>query len=133
MTEQELLRLSGIQEFMDGEMDWYDLPYFTRDTLYDHYMDEMPYGVMKARTGDPDVWIADRLQKIKPLTQKVFVVYFNADMIEGRGPMLFHSVYADRKKAEKFIDKQPGVMGRKVKWSTEKYGDWTIEEKEMIL
>jgi hypothetical protein len=22
---------------------------------------EMPYGVMKARDGDPDVWIADRL------------------------------------------------------------------------
>ena len=31
--------------------------------LYDYYSDngEMPYGIMKARTGDPDEWISDRL------------------------------------------------------------------------
>ena len=33
------------------------------EELYDYYVNsgEMPYGVMKARDGDPDVWIADRL------------------------------------------------------------------------
>ena len=33
------------------------------EDLFGYYMDsgEMPYGVMKARTGDPDVWIADRI------------------------------------------------------------------------
>jgi hypothetical protein len=33
------------------------------EDLYGYYMDsgEMPYGVMKARTGDPDVWIVDRV------------------------------------------------------------------------
>ena len=31
------------------------------DDLMDYYADEMPYGVMKARTGMPDEWIYDKL------------------------------------------------------------------------
>ena len=33
------------------------------DDLYDYYANsgEMPYGVMKARTGMPDEWIIDRV------------------------------------------------------------------------
>jgi hypothetical protein len=31
--------------------------YFTTDTF------EMPYGVAKARTGEPDTWILDRLSQ----------------------------------------------------------------------
>ena len=33
------------------------------DDLYDYYVNsgEMPYGVMKARTGMPDEWIVDRV------------------------------------------------------------------------
>ena len=31
------------------------------DELMDYYADEMPYGVMKARTGMPDEWIWTRL------------------------------------------------------------------------
>jgi hypothetical protein len=33
------------------------------DDLFDYYMSsgEMPYGIMKAREGDPDVWIVDRI------------------------------------------------------------------------
>ena len=36
------------------------------DELFDYYMHsgEMPYGVMKARTGMPDEWIADRLDDL---------------------------------------------------------------------
>ena len=36
------------------------------EDLYGYYMDsgEMPYGTMKARDGDPDVWIADRIEEI---------------------------------------------------------------------
>ena len=30
--------------------------------LYDHYHDEMPYGVAKARTGDPYEWIMNKLE-----------------------------------------------------------------------
>lgn len=32
------------------------------DVLFQYYSDEMPYGIQKARTGDPDQWILDRLQ-----------------------------------------------------------------------
>ena len=31
------------------------------DDLMDYFADEMPYGVMKARTGMPDEWIYDKL------------------------------------------------------------------------
>jgi hypothetical protein len=31
------------------------------DALYDYYFDDMPYGVKKARTGDPHEWISQRL------------------------------------------------------------------------
>ena len=36
------------------------------EDLFDYYMHsgEMPYGTMKARDGDPDVWIADRLYEL---------------------------------------------------------------------
>jgi hypothetical protein len=29
--------------------------------LFDYYVNEMPYGVAKCRTGEPDEWILDRL------------------------------------------------------------------------
>jgi len=31
------------------------------DELMDYFSDEMPYGVMKARTGMPDEWIIEKL------------------------------------------------------------------------
>ena len=31
------------------------------DELMDYFADEMPYGVLKARTGMPDEWIYDKL------------------------------------------------------------------------
>ena len=43
------------------------------DELMDYFADEMPYGVMKARTGMPDEWIIDRLIDLgidKELEQK---------------------------------------------------------------
>lgn len=33
------------------------------DALYDYYHEDMPYGVAKARTGDPYEWISDRLSR----------------------------------------------------------------------
>lgn len=32
--------------------------------MMDHYLDEMPYGTQKARTGDPKNWIADHVSHI---------------------------------------------------------------------
>jgi hypothetical protein len=33
------------------------------DALYDYYFDDMPYGVKKARSGDPYEWVSDRFQE----------------------------------------------------------------------
>lgn len=35
------------------------------DALYDYYLNtgEMPYGVAKARTGDPDQWILEKVEE----------------------------------------------------------------------
>ena len=37
-----------------------------QDVLMDYYRDEMPYGVAKGRTGDPMVWISEKLQTVFP-------------------------------------------------------------------
>ena len=35
------------------------------EKLLDYFSDEMPYGVAKCRTGEPDVWILNRLAEEK--------------------------------------------------------------------
>ena len=35
------------------------------EKLLDYFSDEMPYGVAKCRTGEPDVWILNRLSEEK--------------------------------------------------------------------
>jgi hypothetical protein len=50
----------AVKAFKEGE-DLSDFPDFY-DALYEYYFDEMPYGVAKARDGDPINWISDRLQ-----------------------------------------------------------------------
>jgi hypothetical protein len=37
-----------------------------QDVLMDYYRDEMPYGVAKGRTGDPMMWISEKLQTVFP-------------------------------------------------------------------
>jgi hypothetical protein len=67
VNEKDLLNLEGVQNWLAGDTDWFDLPEATRDALYEHYTVTdpiMPYGVQKARTGDPDQWIAIRLEKL---------------------------------------------------------------------
>ena len=60
MTEYEavkkILDRNGITDIDDLE---YGRDAF--DELIDYFADEMPYGVMKARTGMPDEWIFDKL------------------------------------------------------------------------
>jgi hypothetical protein len=43
------------------------------DDLFTYYMDsgEMPYGVMKARTGDPCEWIVMRVEELGIVTETV--------------------------------------------------------------
>lgn len=53
-----------VYEFVSGERNFYGvggLSDTTIDKLYENFVEEMPYGVMKARTGDPDVWLGDKL------------------------------------------------------------------------
>ena len=47
----------------NGITDLDDIEYGSKcyDELMDYFADEMPYGVMKARTGMPDEWIIDKL------------------------------------------------------------------------
>tara|TARA_B100000424_G_scaffold176985_1_gene136706 strand:- start:128 stop:388 length:261 start_codon:yes stop_codon:yes gene_type:complete len=60
ITESEtilkILRSNGINDL--DEIEYGSQCY---DELMDYFSDEMPYGVMKARTGMPDEWIIDRL------------------------------------------------------------------------
>jgi hypothetical protein len=48
------------------------------DQLYEHFLatGEMPYGVAKARDGDPMQWISDRLDEI-------YKEQFRAEKVEG--------------------------------------------------
>ena len=66
-----------IKEILDSNQitDIEDIEYGGQcfDELMDYFADEMPYGVMKARTGMPDEWIIDRLIDLgidKELEQK---------------------------------------------------------------
>jgi hypothetical protein len=52
-----------VKDFMaGGDLDEHEHLY---DALFDYYMmhGEMPYGIAKARTGDPVQWISDRFEK----------------------------------------------------------------------
>lgn len=44
-----------------GDVDIFNDGYF--DKLYAYYLKDMPYGVAKARSGDPDEWILNRLEE----------------------------------------------------------------------
>ena len=60
ITESEkilkILRSNGINDL--DEIEYGSQCY---DELMDYFADEIPYGVMKARTGMPDEWIFDKL------------------------------------------------------------------------
>ena len=72
MTIYEIYATAGLTpseeqlmaEYLDFNDDFYGSSSY--DKLYDYFcgMGEMPYGVAKFRTGDPDVWILERLEAI---------------------------------------------------------------------
>lgn len=51
---------SEVAQFIRGTLDFFDMSDSAQGKLLDAFASEMPYGVMKARTGDPDAWIADK-------------------------------------------------------------------------
>lgn len=59
-TDEAFDLLNGLMEFWDfipGTKNTY------MDVLIEYYADEMPYGIAKARDGDPDEWLYHRLEK----------------------------------------------------------------------
>jgi hypothetical protein len=69
--EEEVKQILAKYNVTDAE----DIDYGSEvyDELFDYYSNsgEMPYGVMKARTGMPDEWIYDRLQDLGLLEAKL--------------------------------------------------------------
>lgn len=63
---------------------------------------------------------------------KIWQTYRNADEIEGRGPMVPDFAFLHKEHAERYIDEQPGVIGRRSKWSQQKYGDWGLKAIEVL-
>ena len=57
----------AVKAYKEGG-DLSDFPDFY-DALFEYYFDEMPYGVAKARDGDPINWISDRLEQELDLHQ----------------------------------------------------------------
>lgn len=62
MTLQHILDRHNIHttDDLDAALERYDRAY---EELYAYYLDagEMPYGVAKARTGDPGTWLYERI------------------------------------------------------------------------
>ncbi len=51
--------------YIDNDLDFYGSSAYEK--LYDHFTietGEMPYGVAKARTGDPDLWILEHIEDL---------------------------------------------------------------------
>jgi hypothetical protein len=63
---------------------------------------------------------------------KVYLTYYNADDIEGRGPMVLDLVFLHRKHAAEYIDSQPGSMGDPGPWSDKDFGHRMIKEVDVI-
>lgn len=61
MKLEEIIDQDTAYMIASGEIDLFDSVYYEK--LFDYYVStgEMPYGVAKARDGDPDQWIVDRL------------------------------------------------------------------------
>lgn len=60
---------------------------------------------------------------------QVWATYKNADMIEGKGPMVMDKVFLEEKDAHEYVDGQEGVFGRRAEhgWQNSDMGDWTVK------
>ncbi len=59
----------------------------------------------------------------------MYGVYKNADMTEGRGPMIPVAFFTTTELAMDFCESKRGIMGREApsgNWAKEKYGDWEV-------
>ena len=91
ITESEkilkILRSNGINDL--DEIEYGSQCY---GELMDYFADEIPYGVMKARTGMPDEWIIDRVDDLGVLLDQD---YYDANGL----PLNFTDKYHDEEPA----------------------------------
>jgi hypothetical protein len=61
LTPEEMAQMP---QYVNGTVDFYGTSSFQK--LYNWFLDsgEMPYGIAKARIGDPDVWILETLEAL---------------------------------------------------------------------
>jgi hypothetical protein len=61
-SADDLVRVTDVN---DGVVEYDSLPQSLKDDLFEYFCyNGMPYGVAKARTGDPDQYIVDHLGEI---------------------------------------------------------------------
>ena len=60
------------------------------EDLYGYFQNsgEMPYGIQKARTGDPDEWIADRLIELELVYDEEKANDYNAECVQDTADMV---------------------------------------------
>ena len=56
---------ADITSVVEGNLDFDELPRKLIDKLYEFYLPDIPYGVAKARSGDPYQWMAKRLDDLE--------------------------------------------------------------------
>lgn len=64
LSPNDMAELAFILEEKDdyiAEEKLFDSSFY--DSLFEHFIYEMPYGIAKARTGDPVKWILDRFKR----------------------------------------------------------------------
>lgn len=57
--------------------------------------------------------------------KEVFIVNKNSDFTEGRGPMIFHSVYDTFEAADKYIMGNGGIYGSKQGLESQRDNSWS--------
>ena len=60
------------------------------EDLYGYFQSsgDMPYGIQKARTGDPDEWIADRLYELELVYDEDKANDYNAECVQDTSDMV---------------------------------------------
>ena len=64
-------------EYLDFNDDFYGSSSYEKLYGYFYESGEMPYGVAKARDGDPAVWILDYLERCVQITLRGGIMYCN--------------------------------------------------------
>jgi len=60
---EEVKKILIKNDVLHKDIDQLDDPILMED-LYMHFQEEMPYGIQKARTGDPDEYIYNKLEDL---------------------------------------------------------------------